>query len=74
MPHIDDLIDHLLGFKLFYNIYLRSDYHQFRIRVVDIPMLELRTRYGNYVFLVMSFGLPNTPATLLDFLIHLLMP
>ncbi|WMV40966.1 hypothetical protein MTR67_034351, partial [Solanum verrucosum] len=37
-------------------------YHQLKIRPEDIPKMTFRTRYGHYEFLVMSFGLTNTPA------------
>ncbi|KAH0643764.1 hypothetical protein KY290_035213 [Solanum tuberosum] len=39
----------------------KSGYHQRRIRAVDIPKTAFRTRYVHYDFLVMSFGLTNSP-------------
>ena len=32
----------------------------------DIPRTVVRTRYGHYKFLVMSFGLMNAPAAFMD--------
>lgn len=40
---------------------LRLMYHQLKIKKEDIPKTTFRTRYGHYEFLVMSFGLTNTP-------------
>jgi hypothetical protein len=36
------------------------------IRREDIPKTAFRTRYGHYEFLVMPFGLANTPAAFMD--------
>ncbi|XP_070004679.1 uncharacterized protein [Nicotiana sylvestris] len=54
LPHIDVLFDQLQGLKI-----LES----------HIPKTAFRTRYGHYEFLVMSFGLTNTPASFMN-LIH----
>lgn len=47
-PQIDDLIDQLVGFRVFSKIHLRSGYHQIRVKVEDIPKTTFITRYGHY--------------------------
>ena len=66
LPRIDDFFDQLQGVSYFSKIYFGSGYHQLRVRGEDIPMTAFRIRYGNYEFLVISFGLTNALTTFMD--------
>nr|GEY18973.1 reverse transcriptase domain-containing protein [Tanacetum cinerariifolium] len=54
------------SFKMCIDYYLRSCYHQLRVREQDVPKTTFRTRYGHYEFQVMPFRLTNTPAVFMD--------
>ncbi|XP_055806993.1 uncharacterized protein LOC129875776 [Solanum dulcamara] len=45
---------------------LRSCYHKLNVRKSEILETAFRTRYGQYEFLVMSFGLTNVPIAFID--------
>ena len=62
LPRIDDLFNQLQEAKFFSKIHLRSGYYQLKVRESDIPKTTFVTRYGQYEFTVMSFGLTNAPA------------
>jgi hypothetical protein len=62
LPRIDDLLDQLKDAKFFSKIDLWSGYHQMKIRPEDILKTAFVTRYGQYEFTVVSFGLTNALA------------
>jgi hypothetical protein len=62
LPQTEDLFDQMKGAKIFSKIYLRSRYHQLKIRAEDVPKTAFTTRYVLYEFLVMSFELTNASA------------
>ena len=66
LPRIVDLFDQLKGASVFSKIDLRSGYHQLGIKDAGVHKTVFRKRYKHYKFLVMLFGLTNSPATYKD--------
>jgi hypothetical protein len=74
LPRIDDLFNQLKGARVFLKIYLRLGYYQLRIKKLDVAKTTFRTWYGHYEFLVLPFGLTNTPAMFMDLMNRVFQP
>ncbi len=60
---VDDLFNCLNGDSYFSWIDLKSSYYQIRVEKADVEKMTKKTRYNFYEFLVMPFGMCNTPST-----------
>jgi len=63
LPLMSELRDHVADATIFTKLDLKDGYHLIRIKKSDEWKTAFRTRYGQYEYKVMPFGLANTPAT-----------
>lgn len=54
LSKIDDLFDQLQGATVFSKIDLHLDYHQLRIKDINIPEMVFHSRYEHYEFILKS--------------------
>ena len=63
LPLMSELRDRVAGATIFTKLDFKDGYHLIRIKKGDEWKTAFRTRYGQYKYKVMPFGLVNAPAT-----------
>jgi len=60
--------------SVFSKIELRSGYHQSLVKVEDVEKSAFKSRYGQYEYVVMPFGVTNAPALFMDYMNRIFRP
>ena len=63
IPLINEILDRVVGVKIYTKLDLQNAYQRIRIRKGDEWKTAFRMRYGHFEYLVLPFGLANAPAT-----------
>lgn len=63
LPNIEELLQRLRGAKYFSKLDLTQGYHQVRIKPGDEHKTAFTTRFGQFEWLVVPFGLAGAPST-----------
>ncbi|XP_019432839.1 PREDICTED: uncharacterized protein LOC109339777, partial [Lupinus angustifolius] len=74
IPTTNELLDDLSGASIYSKIYLRFIYHQSRVHPSYTHKTTFHTFDGHYEFLVIPFGLTNSPSTVQATMNDLLRP
>lgn len=74
LPHIDQMLDNMRGAKYYSVIDLANAYNQIQVEPRDVHKTAIMTRYGQFEYLVMPFGLTGAPSTLTTYMNHLFAP
>ena len=72
LPLMTELRERVAGATIFTKLDLKDGYHLIRIRKGDEWKTAFRTRYGQYKYKVMPFGLVNALATFQAMMNHIL--
>ena len=74
LPRIDKLINSLKGAKFFTKLELKLGYHKILIESTDVCKTTFKTKEELFEWLVIPFGLTNTPATFMRYMDDVLQP
>jgi len=68
VSRIEDLMDQLVGARVFSKIDLRLVYHQIKVKDEDMQKTAFRTHYKHYEYTVMPFGVTNAPGVFMEYM------